>query len=204
MADEDKAPETVEAPKAPETPAFDAKAVGQQVAESVRAGMAEFLQNQPQYPAPQPPAQPQQAEDALGQVLEPYLRSAGNKATLIAQMAADKADFYAVGDADELEDRLAFKDEIEKRAVALASQGRALPREDIFKHLKGERFGEFVEKAQKRKTRREDRARQEGGDHGDLGVPRERGAIPSYLSSDEAYGLQGKGKLEEFLGDKAF
>lgn len=183
---------------------LDPKALGDQISAQVAASVADALRNQPaaQTPVATDPTQP---EDALAIVLEPYVTKATRGASLIAQMAADKADFYAVADPDELEERLAHKDEVEKRAIALASQGRALPREDIFKHLKGEKFNEFAEKAQVRKKKREDRARAEGEDHAGDGVPRVRGGgMPEMVTATAAYDLQEKGKLDEFLGGKEF
>lgn len=200
MADDDKTPEE----GAPTPPAFDAKALGDQISTQVAAGVAEALKNQPQrapQPQYQPPAEP---EDALASVIEPYIARGTARANLIAQLASDKADFYTPSDADELEDRLAFKDEIEKRALGLAQMGKALPREDIYKHLKGEKFSEFVERSTTRTKKRQDRARQEGGDDGQGGIPQGRGGQQGHLSVDRAYTLSGEGKLEKELEDKAF
>ena len=199
MADDDK---VVEDPKEPVTPPFDAAAIGKQAADAAMAQVRATLEAQPREPVQEPVHQP---VDALESVLEPYVQRGAARATLIAQMAADKADFYTVADADELEDRIAHKDEVEKRALALATQGRALPREDIYKHLKGEKFDEFVERRTKRKALREERARNEGGDHGGDGIPRSRGGdSPAYISADRALELQGKGKLDESLEGKEF
>ena len=205
MVDDDKKTDGAQddgKPK-PEVKPLDPEALGKAISDQVAAQVATALQTQ----ADRPPAQPAQREpeDALGQVIEPYVRAGSAKATLIAQLAADKADFYTVSDPDELADRLAYKEEVEKRALALASAGRALPREDIFKHLKGEKEEEFFERKTKRKALKAKRAAEEGADHGADGVPRVRGGeVPSFVDAGTAHDLQDKGKLEEFLGDKSF
>ena len=198
MADEET---TQEQPKV-EAPQFDAAALGKQISDSVAQQVAETLKHQP---TPQPHvAQPAEPEDALAAVIEPYIRAGTAKANLIAQMASDKADFYTHSDPDELEDRLAYKEEIEKRTLGMASMGRALPREDIYRHLKGEKFNEFVEKSTKRKQKREERARNEGQDYAGDGMPRVRHTGETYVDVSAAHDLQGKGKLDEFLNDKSF
>ena len=185
------------------TPAFDAEAWSKKVAADTAAQVAQAIANQPASPARQPVAE--EPRDALADVLEPYVTRATGRSNLIAQMAADKADFYTVSDADELALRLEYKEEVEKRALNLANAGRALPREDIFKHLKGEKEDEFFEKKQKRKAAREKRALEEGADHGGDGVPRARGGgMPTYVDSSHAYELQASKKLDDFLDAKEF
>lgn len=187
--------------KQPDSPAFDAAAIGKQAADAAVAQVKATLEAQPHQPES---AVVQEPQDALAAVLEPYVTRATNRSTLIAQMAADKADFYTVSDPDELEDRIFYKDEIEKRALGLAQSGRALPREDILKHLKGEKFEEVEKRRSVRRAKREERARQEGGDEGSGGSPRPRGGGETHVTVDRAYGLQGEGKLDEFLDSKEF
>ena len=200
MVDDDKLDEKPKEDAKP-APAFDAEALGKTISGQVASQVAEALRlAKPDEPTKAEP----ETQDALAQVLEPYVQRGTAKATLIAQMAADKADFYTASDPDELALRLEYKDEVEKRALALASAGRALPREDIFKHLKGEKEEEFFEKRSKRKARKE-REAVDAADHGGDGVPRVRGGdAPSFVTSDAAYELQGKGKLDEWMGDKSF
>ena len=204
MPDDDKTPDG----KGPEgdpkvAPAFDAEALGKTISTQVATQVAEALRTAPAHD-PQPKAAEPQEQDALAQVLEPYVQRGTARATLIAQMAADKADFYTASDADELALRLEYKDEVEKRALALATAGRALPREDIFKHLKGEKEEEFFEKRAKRKAKKE-REAADAADHGGDGVPRVRGGdVPNFVTADAAHELQGKGKLDSFLDDKSF
>lgn len=210
---DDKTPEQIAAEeaaakaaaaKAAADKALDREALGRAISEQVSAQVAQVLQNQPPPGEPARPVQGQ-AVDALGEVIEPYVQRGSARATLIAQMAADKADFYTAADPDDLAERLEYKEEVEKRALALAAAGRALPREDIFKHLKGgEKFEEFAEKRSKRKAQREQRARDEGGDHGAEGAPRGREGALSYVTAETAHELQGKAKLDEFLNDKEF
>ena len=200
MADE----ETVVEPQVPTPVTLDTKALGEAISSQVAASVKEALQNAPaREPAHREPevAQPQ---DALEAVLEPYLAKGSARATLIAQLAADKADFYTMADTNELEDRIAYKDEVEKRTLTMAQAGRPLPRLDIFRHLKGEKEDEFFERRNKKRAKLEERARQEGLDHGSDGVPRQRGGEPAFVDSDHAYKLQGEGKLDTMLGDKQF
>lgn len=199
MPDEDEKVEEKK-PEAPVVPAFNAEEFGKQIAAQTAQQVAQALQSQPQgEPAPAV------SEDALEQVLSPYINRATGKAALIAQLAADKADFYTVADPDELEDRISLKDEIERRTLALAQAGRAMPRKDIYDHLKGgEKFDEFADKKAKRKAAREKRALEEGADHGGEGAPRFRGGEPAYVTVEHAHDLQGKGKLDEFLNEKHF
>ena len=126
VVDKDK----VEEDKAP---ALDAEALGKQIAEAARGAVREAIANQP---AAQPHVD--QAVDALEEVIAPYVQKATSRANLVAALAADKADFYAIDDPEDLAERLHFKEEIEKRALGMAQAGRALPRLDIFRHLKGE------------------------------------------------------------------
>ena len=184
----------------PVAPALDAEALGKQIAAAAQQAVAQALQA-----APQEQSVVEQPRDALADVLEPYVTRSTNRAELIARMASDKADFYTVSDPEELALRLEYKAEIEKRALAMASGGRPLPREDIFKHLKGEKEDEFFEKKSKRKQAREKRALEDAQDHGGDGMPRTRnGNQPTYVDADQAHTMQGSGKLETFLDDKSF
>lgn len=198
MPDETPTPDA-----APPVPAFDAEAWSKKVAADTAAQVATAIANQPALQA-RPPVQ-EEPRDALADVLEPYVTRATGRSNLIAQMAADKADFYTGADGDELALRLEYKEEVEKRALGLANSGRALPREDIFRHLKGEKEDEFFEKRMKRKALREKRALEEGADHGGDGVPRPRGGgMPTYVDAAHAYELQGDNKLDKFLDAKEF
>lgn len=203
MPDEDAAQDEQQptSPASPAASALDPEALAKAVSEQTARQVAEALAHQP---TAQPPAG-QPVSDPLGEVIAPYVQAGTSRAALIAQLAADKADFYAVSDPDELADRLAHKDEVEKRSLALAQAGRALPREDIYKHLKGEKFEEFAESRAKRRAAREKRAQAEGTDFTGSGAARDRNAgIPAFVGADEAYSLQSQGKLEEALEGKSF
>lgn len=200
MPDDDVKPE--EKPAAAAAPALDPEALGRTISEQVAAQVANALANQPGPAAPTVPAGP---TDALEEVIAPYVQRGQARTILIAQLAADKADFYTEADPDELAERIAHKDEVEKRTMALAQGGRPWPRLDVYRHLKGEKETEFAETRAKRKAAREKRALEEGGDHGADGVPRTRGGdFPALVTAEAAHDLQGKGKLDEFLGDKSF
>ncbi len=182
-------------------PAFDAVAMGKIVADAARDAVKANLDANP--PPVVRTAEPlAESADALEQVLAPYINKRANAGILIAQLAADKADFYSEADPEVLSERLHFKDEVEKRALGLAQAGRALPRMDIFNHLKGEQETKVSDFRGARKKAREDRVRLEGGDHGG-GAPSRDGA-PRLVTAEHAYDLQSTGKLDEALSDKAF
>lgn len=193
MADEPKVNETP-----PVAPAFDAEALGKTISDAVATQVKTALAEVPQAREPEV----HQPTDALEEVLQPYVTKATNRATMIALLAADKADFYAVDDPEVLAERLHFKDEIEKRTMGLAQTGRALPRKDVFAHLKGEEEAKIQEFRGKRRKAREDAARG-AEDFGGGPMPRE-GGLPRVLSADHAYELQGAGKLDEALAGKEF
>lgn len=196
----DETPNTgTETPNTPAAPAFDAEALGRQIAEASRAAIKDGLA---EAAAAHAPAQvPVQETDALEAVIAPYVNKRAGQAMLVAQLAADKADFYSIDDADGLAERLHFKEEIEKRALDLARNGRPLPRADIFNHLKGEQEDKVQEFRGKRRKAREDRVRESGQDLGGGSLPRENVRV---VSAEQAHELQGTGKLDEFLGDKSF
>lgn len=208
MPDDDKTPEE-KAPafNAEEVASKAAKAAAEQVAATLaqrdaadreQAALAEGERQRRAAEAVQP-------QDALEQVLEPYVTKRTSRAELIAMLAADKADFYTVDDPDELSDRIGLKAEIEKRADALARGGRPIARKDIYDHLRGgEKFEEFAEKRATRKAKRDQMAR-DAQDHAADGVPHGKSdGGPSYVDENAAYDMQDKGKLEGFLGDKRF
>lgn len=195
----DETPNTgTETPSTPAAPAFDAEALGRTIAEASRAAIKDGLAEAAAAHAPQPV----QAEpDALESVIAPYVNKRTSQAMLVAQLAADKADFYAIDDSEGLAERLHFRDEIEKRAMDLARNGRPLPRVDIFNHLKGEQEEKVTEFRQKRRKAREDRVQTDGQDFGGGSMPRDS---VKTVSGEQAYALQSEGKLEGFLDDKAF
>lgn len=208
MADEDK----VEG-KEPEKPVVDAKptldvdAIAQKAAQAATAGMVTWLREQQTQVPP-----PAREEDALEQVMGPYIdkRVGGRvaQASLAAEAAADKADFYTVNDQEELADRSESKVEVERRFNALLAAGRPTPRGDIWNHLKGEQEKERSEKRRKKSEARE-AARLEAGDEGALGAPRVRGDVPKGVpgSSDAAYSLlesKGSEGLDKALEGTAF
>ena len=179
--------------------ALDPEVLGKQIAQAAQDAVRSFVSQNPQDQTREPAA----PVDALEEVVGPIVDRRAGRATLIAQLAADKADFYAIEDTEELALRLHFKEEVEKRSMGLAQQGHALPRIDILRHLKGEQEDKLGEFRQKRRKIREDRVRSEGGDEGGGAIPRE-GGMPRSVTGDAAYGLQAEGKLETFLGDKEF
>ena len=192
MPDEVKTDE--EKPVVAPAPVLDAEALGKQIAEAARGAVREAIANQPAEREPQP-------VDALEEVIAPYVQKATGRANLLAALAADKADFYTIEDAEDLAERLHFKEEIEKRTLGNASVGRALPRIEVFRHLKGEQEAKVAEFRGKRKKAREDRVRNEGQDEGGGALPREG---VRHITVDHAYDLQAQGKLDESLADKAF
>ena len=197
MADDDKVQDGSEPKvedKKPDVAPFDANALGVTVANAAQAAVRDALASAAQ---PAPPV------DALEELVAPIVRKHAGGAHLVAELAADKADFYTTEDAEDLALRFHFKDEIEKRAMGLASNRRAMPRLDIYNHLKGEQESKVTEFRQKRRKSREDRARADAEDHGGSGGSRE-GGFPKSVSVDQAHDLQGSGKLDEFLGDKSF
>ena len=196
MPDEVEGQEPAKAP----APAFDAEALGKQISDAVRGQVKQALDEH--QPAPyQPPVQ-HQPTDALEEVMAPYINKQTGRATLIAMLAADKADFYAVEDVEVLAERLHFKEEIEKRSLNYANGGRPMTRQDIFNHLKGEEEAKVQEFRSKRRKAREDRVAQEAEDHGGGAIPRD-GQV-KLVTADHAYELQGAGKLDSALEDKAF
>ena len=194
MADEVVTEEVKEEVK-PAAPVIDAEAIGRRAAESASQAVRDILGRQ---------AEPAPAVDALEEVVAPYVDKRVGRGILIAQMAADKADFYSVDDPEELALRQNLREEVEKRALALANNGRAMPRQDIYNHLKGEKETEVSEFRQKGRKIREDRARNEAGDEGGMGGGPRGSGMPRHVSVDQAHDLQGTGKLDEFLGDKSF
>ena len=195
MADEPEVPETPEPPAAPAAPAIDPEVLGSQIARAAQAAVRDAIAQSQQAPPP---------VDALEEIVAPIVSKHAGRAALVAQLAADKADFYAIEDAEDLALRLHFKDEIEKTSLALASNGRALPRVDIFKHLKGDQETKVAEFRQKRRKARDDRAQTEAGDYGSGGGGSHEPGMPKFVTKDTAYELQGSGKLDEFLGGKEF
>ena len=183
-------------PKTPDTPSFDAAALGKQISDQVAQGLAQVIQRQ------QVPQQAPQ-QDALEEVIQPYIHRAAGPAMVAAQLAADKADFYLVADEDERANRLELRDEIEKRVANLLAAGRPLPRQDIYDHLRGgEKFQEFAEKWAKRKARTADRAAGDADYAGHGSRPASRGQVT--LDRDRAYALAESGKLDAELEGKAF
>lgn len=194
MPDEEKVVEKVT------PPTFDAEAMGKQIADAVRGQVKAALDEHQPAPPYQPPVQ--QPTDALEEVLAPYVSKQANRATLIAMLAADKADFYAVEDTEVLAERLHFKEEIEKRSMNYAQGGRPMTRADIFNHLKGEEETKVSEFRGKRRKAREDRVHAEGEDMGGGAMPRQ-GEV-RLVTADQAYALQSEGKLDSSLDDKSF
>lgn len=184
----------VESPAAPVVPALDPKALGDQVSRAAQDAVRAALQAQPRQDEP---------VDALEEIVAPIVNKRTGAAVLMAQLAADQVDFYTVDDPEELALRLHFKEEIERRSVGLASNRRAMPRVDLYNHLKGEKEQEVADFRAKRRKVRENRARMEAGDEGGGAIPRE-GGMPRAASREEAYGLQADGKLDEFLSQKEF
>ena len=199
MADEPEV--VVEAPVVPVVPTLDMDALGKVIGEQVQRGMATALA-QPR--AVEEPAAPAPEEDAFESVVNPVIDKRVGRAlaqsNFAAQAAADRADFYTVSDADELAERIEYKDEVEKRFTVLARAGHAMPREDILKHLRGEKLDEFATKRAARRKTREDAARDltdvEGG-------PRPRGSQQDF-TVERAYTLSSEDKLSKVLEDKMF
>jgi hypothetical protein len=148
MPDEVQTPDAAAEPVAP-APQFDTDALASQVAEKLKGA---FQQSAPQQPAPPPQPAPQPASDPVGDMVRPYYEPGLRAASLAAEMATDAAHFYSEHqDLDK-----ADKAEIERRAKALAANGHAFTREDVYRHWLGENIDSVVEK---RMAKREDAAK---------------------------------------------
>ena len=202
MADEEKVAASDALVAAAAVPALDMDALGKVIGEQVQKGMATVLAQPRQVeelvvPAPE--------EDAFESVVNPVIDKRVGKAIaqsqFAAQAAADRADFYTISDADELAERMEHKDEVEKRFTVLARSGHAMPREDILKHLRGEKLDEFAAKRATRRKVREDAAR----DLTDVdGALRPRGGQSQDFTVERAYTLASEDKLSKVLEDKMF
>lgn len=124
-------------------PAIDMDALANKMSERLRGDMAEFLKRDEPEPLVQ---QPEPLRDPLGDLIRQSVAPDLRAATLKAEAAEDKADFYLTNsDAGE------YRGEIEKTFNNLVKNGRPLPRADIWSWYQGQHMDVFVEKADKRK-----------------------------------------------------
>lgn len=111
------------------------------------------FEKQQQQTQPQAQRQTEQdiAKQQMADLINPFVEPGINQAKFAAADSNDRVDFYVGADAD----TLSYKDEVEKQFKLLSDQGRALPRKEILRYLRGKEYDTdpdaFTAKALERK-----------------------------------------------------
>ncbi len=109
------------------------------------------------------------AKQQMADLINPFVEPSINQAKFAAADSNDRVDFYVGADSDVL----SYKDEVEKQFKLLSDQGRALPRKEILRYLRGKEFETdpeaFTAKQLERKKRQVEYA-EYGADIGHGGV----------------------------------
>lgn len=186
-----------------QVPAFDSAALIAQIQKTVTDGLAtvpaavrqtvnDMAQAGAQQQANAATAQAQ-AQDPILSAVYPALKPFLENATLSGLAGQDAAVFYATNP-----QAAAHADEIEKRFSQSVAQNRPMRRQDLYFHLKGERFDQFVEADNAARKAAEERAALASTVGG--GSPRTLQQEPSDFHALAANGES----LNEYLADKSF
>lgn len=125
-------------------------------------------------------AAPKPGEDPVGDMVRPYVAPAVREARLASEAAIDAVTFYQRNP-----NASKHMDEIESRFKRMVENGTPFQRQDIFNHLRGEKYDEFKAADDQAQREAAERAQREALSVGPGGRPGTGPVKDAWEASDE-------------------